>query len=62
MKEVFFKYDTDKKGVTKDELLKIMDALKKDECIIGKIPNLQDDEIPTLFDAWDITEEKKCTW
>lgn len=34
----------------------------KDECIIGKIPNLQEDEIPTLFDAWGITDETKCKW
>ena len=34
----------------------------KDECIIGKVPNLQPDEIPTLFDAWDVSDEKKCTW
>jgi len=39
-----------------------MDALMKDECIIGKVPNLTEDEIPILFDAWEITEENKCKW
>jgi hypothetical protein len=62
VKEVFFKYDKDKQGVTKDQLLLVMEALMKDECIIGKVPNLQPHEIPTLFDAWDVSEEKKCTW
>ena len=62
MKEVFVKYDADKKGVTKENLIDIMKSLMEDECIIGKVPNLQLDEIPTLFDAWEITEEKKCTW
>lgn len=50
----------EKEGVTKENLLEIMKSLMEDECIIGKVPNLQPHEIPTLFDAWDITEEKKC--
>ena len=39
-----------------------MKALVRDECIIGKVPNLQPEEIDTVFDPWEITEEKKCTW
>ena len=62
VKEVFFKHDKDKTGVTKENLVEIMESLMNDECIIGKVPNLQPHEIPTLFDAWEITEEKKCTW
>ena len=48
--------------MTVENLIEIMYALMRDECIIGKVPNLQDDEIPTLFDAWGITEENKCKW
>jgi len=32
-----------------------MNSLMEDECIIGKVPKLEKDEIPTLFDAWGIT-------
>jgi len=39
-----------------------MNKLMKDECIIGKVPNLLEDEIPTMFDAWNITDDKKCSW
>lgn len=45
MKELFVKYDTEKKGVTKDNLVDILKGLMKDECIIGKVPNLTDDEV-----------------
>ena len=64
VKEVFFKYDTDKTGVTTENLQKIMEALMKDECIIGKVPNLTEGEIAILFDKWAFTEteEKKCKW
>jgi len=51
------------KGVLKEDLMEIMKALMTDECIIGKLPNLQPEEAnSTLFDAWEITEEKKMTW
>ena len=64
VKEVFFKYDTDKTGITTENLQKVMEALMKDECIIGKVPNLTEGEITILFDKWTFmeTEEKKCKW
>ena len=43
--DLWQKYDTDKKGVTKANLIEIMKALMEDECIIGKVPNLQEDEV-----------------
>ena len=39
-----------------------MKALMRDDCIIGKVPNLTEDEIAIMFDKWEITEEKKCKW
>ena len=39
-----------------------MDKLMKDECIIGKVPNLFKEEIPRIFEAWEITDDKPCTW
>ncbi len=62
VKEVFFKYDTDKTGVTMENLQKVIEALMRDDCIIGKVPNLTEGEITILFDKWDITEEKNCKW
>lgn len=40
VKEVFIKYDKEKKGVTKDQLIEVMNSLMEDQCIIGKVPNL----------------------
>ena len=48
IKDLFIKYDTDKKGVTKENLVSILQALMKDECIIGKVPNLQPDEVSSI--------------
>lgn len=62
VKEVFVKFDTDKSGVTKDQLKEIMLTLMKDECIIGKVPNLTDDELEHLFDKWDTSDDGKVTW
>ena len=39
IKPLFKDYDKDKKGVTKEGLLEIMDKLYLDECIIGKVPS-----------------------
>lgn len=63
VKEVFAIYDeTMKAGVTKEELIEIMGKLMKDECIIGKVPALTDEEIPILFDHWEASEEGKYSW
>lgn len=60
---MFQKYDEDMKtGVTKENLLDIMDSLMKDECIIGKVPNLEQDEIKILFDSWPCNDEGKYFW
>ena len=62
MKELFVIYDTEKKGVTLPMLQEIMKKLIADECIIGKVPNMIEDEIEGLFEPWKITDEEKCTW
>jgi len=62
VKELFVKYDTEKKGVSKEVLVEIMGKLMKDECIIGKVPNLLEEEVSTMYDTWEITDENKCTW
>jgi hypothetical protein len=59
---MFVQYDTEKKGVTLDQLKEIMVRLLKDECIIGKIPDLNEEEIDQIFEPWEISDEKKCEW
>jgi hypothetical protein len=51
-----------KTGVTKDNLISIMESLMKDECIIGKVPDLREDEIKILFDKWPANDEEKYFW
>lgn len=55
---MFREFDKDKKGTDKANLLKIMLRLKKDECIIGKTPFVDENIFESLFTAWP----DKCTW
>ena len=50
------KYDKDKKGISKNDLLEIMKALMEDECIIGKVPNLQNDEVSYFLFGFNVFE------
>jgi len=49
IKDLFKKFDADKKGVTKENLVEILKSLMKDECIIGKVPNLQPEEVSLFY-------------
>jgi len=51
-----------KTGVTKENLISIMESLMKDECIIGKVPDLTEEEVKILFDKWEPNEEEKYFW
>ena len=51
-----------KSGVTKDNLISVMNSLMKDECIIGKVPDLTEDEIQIMFDKWPADDEGKYFW
>jgi hypothetical protein len=42
---MFREYDKDKTGLVKEDLKKLIRRLANDECIIGKIPNLNDDSV-----------------
>ena len=54
MRPIFreFAAEHNKKGVTKAELVQMMARLATDECIIGKIPNVQPDQYESLFESW----------
>lgn len=45
VKKMFREYDKDKTGVMKEDLKKLIRRLANDDCIIGKVPNLTDDEV-----------------
>ena len=63
VKEAWANYDADMKtGVTKENLISVMDSLMKDECIIGKVPDLTEEEVKILFDKWEPNEEEKYFW
>ena len=49
IKPLFREFDNDKKGIAKENLLKIMARLKEDECIIGKTPFVQESEFEACF-------------
>ena len=49
VKELFKKYDVDKSAaLSLDEMKKMMHDLRDDVCIIGKVPNLTDEEVREL--------------
>ena len=55
MRPVFKEYfpeGTAKKTVSKENLVKMMARLATDECIIGKIPNVEEHEYESLFADW----------
>ena len=59
---MFREYDKDKTGLLKEDLKKLMRRLMNDECIIGKIPRLSDDEVENVFDDWNTNKDNKITW
>jgi hypothetical protein len=62
VKDFWNTFDTDKQGLQVTQLKEIILKLKEDKCIIGKVPALEDHEIESVFESWEITEEKPCTW
>ena len=42
---MFREYDKDKQGLTKDTLKVLVRRLLNDECIIGKVPKVNEDEV-----------------
>ena len=63
IKPLFKEFDKDKKGITKEALLEIVEKLKKDECIIGKVPaeaQIEENYFEQFFAAE--TENGPVTW
>ena len=51
-----------KKGVSKDNLVSIMQRLANDECVIGKIPDMEEAEYEGLFADWDLNSDGLVSW
>jgi Ca2+-binding EF-hand superfamily protein len=62
VKKLFREYDKDKNGLQRDELKRLMRRLTSDDCIIGKVPALSDEEIDQLFDNWNTNKDNKVSW
>jgi len=62
VKSLFDQYLDGKKGVEVSELVKIMERLAEDECVLGKVPNCTPDEYPGLFKKWDNNEDSLVSW
>lgn len=52
IKPLFKEFDKEKKGIEKAQLVKIVERLKEDECIIGKIPYVAEENVEALFEEW----------
>jgi Ca2+-binding EF-hand superfamily protein len=62
VKPLFKEFDKDKKGITKDKLVKIMERLATDSCCIGKIPNVDESCYTNLFKDWPTSATGTVTW
>ena len=62
VKSLWQKFDDTKKGVSKENLVKIMERLATDECVIGKIPDLEPSEYALVFEKWDTNDDGLVTW
>lgn len=55
-------YPAGKKGVNKDNLVRMMHRLAQDECVIGKIPQVNESEYEGLFASWDTNADGLISW
>ena len=62
VRSLWVQYDDTKKGIVKDDLVKIMERLATDECVIGKVPNVQPEDYASLFEKWDTNADGLVTW
>ena len=62
VKKLFREYDKDKTGLLKEDLKRLLRRLANDEAIIGKVPNLNDEDIETVFDEWNTNKDNKVSW
>ena len=49
VKGLFDKYLEGRKGVAVSDLIKIMERLAEDECVLGKVPNCDPEDYPGLM-------------
>ena len=58
--ELFKKYDTDSSGALSiEEMTKFVNDLRSDKCVMGKVPNLGDEDVEKIFEDFDKTEDGK---
>jgi hypothetical protein len=62
VKPLFREYDKDKKGIQKEKLIEIMSRLAADECIIGKVPNVEAEVYEQQFTDLKLTATGAVTW
>lgn len=58
IKPLFREFDKEKKGIEKANIKEIVERLKDDECIIGKIPFCSEEELDQALESWP----EKTTW
>ena len=60
---MFKEYDADSnKALTIEEMTKLVNDLWSDKCVLGKIPDLGDEEVEKIFDQFDKNDDGKITW
>lgn len=57
-------FDKDKTGIaSREEIKRLLGRLAEDGCIIGKVPDLSEEEMSEIADSWEIKEGGgKVTW
>lgn len=62
IRPIFREYAAGRKGIGKENLVDIMKRLATDECIIGKVPNVEEADYEGLFVNWKENDEGLITW
>ena len=62
VKGLFDKFLEGRKGVSVSDLVKIMERLAEDECVLGKVPNCDPEDYPGLMQKWDKNEDTLVSW
>jgi len=64
VKKVFrVEFDKDKAGIaSKEELRRLFAKLENDECILGKVPHLSQEEIAQIVESWEFNKDGRITW
>jgi hypothetical protein len=63
IQELFKSYDKDNSGaLSVEEMTSLVNDLRSDKCVLGKVPDLGDDNVASVFERFDKNADGKISW